>query len=89
MNIFPNIRKFVASSDLFNGFELDIDLNYCNSLDDIVNTFYENLYNVLLNHKFEYLINEVKKCRFHVHDFTFEDIITSKIEKIFYICDHC
>jgi hypothetical protein len=89
MNIFPNIRKFVASSDLFSGFELDIDLNYCNSLDDIVNTFYENLYNVLLDNKFEYLINEVKKSRFHIHNFTFEDIITSKIENIFYICDHC
>ena len=43
MNIFPNIRKFVASSDLFSGFELDIDLNYCNSLDDIVNIIIKDI----------------------------------------------
>ena len=39
----PNIRKFIASSDLFGGYEVYIDLNYCNTLDDIVNIFHENL----------------------------------------------
>ena len=39
----PNIRKFIASSELFGGYEVYIDLNYCNTLDDIVNIFHENL----------------------------------------------
>ena len=45
-----NTRKFIASSDLFGGYETDIDLNYCDSLHDIINTFYEGLYNLLSYH---------------------------------------
>ena len=84
-----NIRKFIASSDLFSGYEVSIDLNYCNSLDDIVNSFYDNLQNCLTLNKFVVLLDELKDCRFHIHTYTLEDIILSDKESIFYICDHC
>ena len=84
-----NIRKFIASSDLFSGYEVMIDLNYCNSLDDIVNSFYDNLQNCLTLNKFVVLLDELKDCRFHIHTYTLEDIILSDKNMIFYICDHC
>jgi len=84
-----NSRKFIVSSELFGGYEVMININHCDSLDDIVNTFYDDLYNCLVQHKFEYLINKVKLCRFHIHNFTFEDIILSEERTNFYICDHC
>ena len=84
-----NPRKFIISSELFGGYEVMIDLNYCNSLDDIVNTVYDDLYNCLVQHKFEYLTNKVRLCHFHIHNFTFENIILSDREETFYICDHC
>ena len=84
-----NVRQFVASSELFSGYEVMIDLNECNSIDDIVNTFYDNLYNCLTLHKFSILLEEVKECKFHIHSYTFEDILTSAEDNVFYVCDHC
>jgi len=84
-----NTRKFIASSDLFGGYEIDIDLNYCDSLDDIVNTFYDSLYNLLSYHNLHSLVNLVKQCKFHIHSFTYEEIVVSDKHKLFYICDHC
>jgi len=84
-----NSRKFIASSELFSGYEVYIDLNYCNTLDDIVNSFYDNLYTCLSHYNFEYLTEQVKLCKFHIHSYTFEDIILSDKENVFYVCDHC
>ena len=89
MNNQPNIHKFIASSELFSGYEVYIDLNYCNSLDDIVNVFYEDLLNFLNSHNLIALVDKVKECRFHIHGFTFEDIILSDKNNIIHICDHC
>jgi len=83
-----NFRQFIASSELFSGYEVMIDLGECNSIDDIVNTFYDNLYNCLTLHKFSVLLEEVQKCKFHIHSYTFEDICTSA-GSVFYVCDHC
>ena len=84
-----NFRQFIASSELFSGYEVMLDLNYCNSLDDIVNSFYDNLQNCLTLNKFVVLLDELKDCRFHIHTYTLEDIILSDKNMIFYICDHC
>ena len=83
-----NFRQFIASSELFSGYEVMIDLNECNSIDDIVNTFYDNLYNCLTLHKFRILLEEVQKCKFHIHSYTFDDI-RGAAGSIFYVCDHC
>jgi len=39
----PTFRRFVASSALFLGFELYIDIDTHDTLDNIINVFYENL----------------------------------------------
>lgn len=84
-----NIKFFKASSKLFSGYELEIDINYHESIDDIINNFKKSLIEIFKINNFEFLIDEVNKANFHIHSFTFEDILISKRNSIFYICDHC
>ena len=85
----PEFRRFVASSELFTGFELYVDIEIHDTMDNIINVFYENLYNILSLHKFEVLLEKLTYCQFHIHDITMDDIINMDSEKIIYICDHC
>ena len=84
-----NIRKFIASSELFGGYEVYIDLNYCNTLDDIVNIFHENLLGFLNQNNLRELVIKLKDSNFHIHTFTFEDICISDEDNVFHVCDHC
>ena len=83
-----NTKKFIASSELFSGYEVQINLNDCSSLNDIVNTFYDNLQNCLTLNNFTVLLEELEECKFHIHTYSFEDIINSN-ESCYYVCDHC
>ena len=82
-----NIKKFVASSKLFFGFTVDINLNYCDNIQDNITIFTKELTNVLTKHNFEVLLEELKKINFHIHSYTFEDILVSKPDQTFYICE--
>jgi len=48
----PEFRRFVASSELFTGFELYLDIEIHDTMDNIINAFYENLHNILSLHIF-------------------------------------
>ena len=85
----PTFRRFVASSELFLGFELYIDIDIHDTLDNIINAFYENLKYILSLHKFKVLLEKLEKCKFHIHDITMNDIINMDYETIIYICDGC
>ena len=79
-----NIRKFIASSEIFGGYEVYIDLNYCNSLDDIVNVYHENLLGFLNQYNLKELVTKLKQCKFHIHNFTFETICISDEDNVFH-----
>lgn len=87
MNIYE--RTFVASSELFSGFSTRINITFISTLNDICNQFKKDLKEVLKKHKFENLIKQLDNCNFHIHSYTIEDILLSKSEDIFYVCDHC
>ena len=70
-------KRFIASSELFEGYEVIINLNDCSTLDDIINSFYDNLQNCLRVNKFTALIEELKDSQFYIKDMTFEDILQS------------
>ena len=59
--------------------------------DDIIKEFTARLENVLSTNNLTNLLEQLKqsKKRFHIHSNSIEDILTSKSEDIFYICDHC
>lgn len=82
-------RIFVASSELFSGFRVNIDIRYINTLDDIVNIFLNELRLVLKQNNFESLFEKVIDKEFHIHSHTLEDILTSNPDNIFYVCNHC
>ncbi len=84
-----NFRKFVASSELFQGYTTMIDLNKCDTLDDIINIFVSRLHLTLVENNFIHLINRFHGCNFHIHGFSINDIILSKSDTVFYLCDHC
>lgn len=84
-------RSFIASSELFSGFTVNINITQIETIDDIIKVFLSNLENVLESNKFINLIEELKKNKnnFHIHTNSIEDILTSAPEDVFYICDHC
>ena len=81
-------RNFVCCDLHFSGFNIDIDITQMDKIEDIIDSFKTKLILVLQKYNFENLIEEYKKKEFHIHDITFEQILTSDINEIFYICHH-
>lgn len=82
-------RKFIASSELFSNFEVNICLYSVASLEDIIKIFTDELIEVFKKNKLTNLINKVETTNFHIHSNSIEDILTSDEDAIFYVCDHC
>lgn len=81
-------RKFIASSDLFSNFQLDISLYNVSSIEDIIKIFVSSLKEVLENNNLTMLVKILNERSFHIHSYTIEEILTSNYDSIFYICDH-
>jgi hypothetical protein len=82
-------RKFIASCEIFGGYEVIIDLNVCNSIDDIINIFYEHLRNYLMEGNLDILLTHLNQHKFHIHDYPWSNMLHSPDETVFYICNHC
>jgi hypothetical protein len=82
-------RTFVCSSELFSEFKVSISLQEIETIDDIIQIMKQELIQVLQKNNFSRLIDKVNHSKFHIHSNTIEDILTSSINDIFYICDHC
>ena len=80
-------RTVKASSEIFNGFEMKIDIRYIDNLNDIIHQFKEKLSFILKKNNLIYLFNLSMKNNWHIHSTTFEDILLNN--NIIYICDHC
>ena len=85
----PNNKIFICSSDLFHGYKLTIDMNNCDNIEDILKIFKDSLINLLTNNNLEILVNEFDNRNLHIHTHTFEDILISDRETVYYICDNC
>jgi len=81
-------RTFIASSKLFSGFRVPINITQIDNLNDIINLFVDKLKKVLKDNNFEILLEELKKSKFHIHTITFEEILVSSLNDTFYVCDH-
>ena len=80
-------KTFIASSELFQGFRVKINILYINSLDDIVEIFLKELKNNLKKNNFENLLEKIKDNEWHIHSHSLEDILLNN--EIFYVCNHC
>ena len=81
-------RTFVASSELFSGFKVEINIQSIDTLGDIIKIFVNELKSVLKQHNFEVLLGSVDVKKFHIHSYTLEQILVSNKDELFYICDH-
>jgi len=82
-------RKLIASSELFSGFTINIDITQIETLDDICSYFKKKLKEILTQYNFENLLINLNECNFHIHTHSIEAILTSEKNDIIYICDHC
>ena len=84
----PNFRTFIYSHNVFQGFTRKIDLDYVESIDEIIKKLHGELITYLEKEKLDVLIQSTDIKRLHIHDFTFGDILMSEPDKVYYICDH-
>ena len=82
-------RTFIASSELFSGFKVEINIQSIDTLDHIIKIFTDELKTVLKKYNFEILLESVNVKKFHVHSHTLEQILILNKDEIIYICDHC
>ena len=82
-------RTFIASSELFSGFKVEINIQSIDTLDHIIKIFTDELKTVLKKYNFEILLESVNVKKFHVHSHTLEQILISNKDEIIYTCDHC
>ena len=81
-------RKFIASSELFSDYTVDISLYNVESIDDIIKIFVQELKECLIKNNFTNLVKKLEEKNFHIHGITIETILTSKETDTFFICDH-
>jgi len=82
------MRKFIISSETFSDYEMYISLYDISTIDDIINIMRNDLIEKLSALKLTNLVKKINNTNFHIHSYTIEDILVSKSEDIFYICDH-
>jgi len=83
-------RIFVASSEIFSGFKVEIDIRMVETRQDIVDIFIGELKSVLKKYNFEILLEKMNyENKWHIHSHTMEEILTSNGEDTFYVCNHC
>ena len=82
------VIKFKISDRLFQGYEVDLDLNYYDSIEGICTQVKETLLVHLDAHNFEVLKSEAKKVNFHIHDEEFGNILLREEGTIIWVCNH-
>ena len=68
-------RTFIASSELFSGFKVEINIQSIDTVDNIIKIFTDELKTVLKKYNFEILLESVNVGKFHVHSHTLEQIL--------------
>jgi hypothetical protein len=83
-------RTFIASSEIFSGFKINIDIRTINNLQDIVDIFLIKLKKVLELNNFEVLLDKLKYGNsWHIHTHTLEQILIGDSNSVYYVCNHC
>ena len=88
-------RTFQISSKFFWGYKVELDINEFISSQQIVTTVVSMLRNLLKTNNLIDLLesldgtnNNKPKMHFHIHDKSFNDILNSPSDEIFYVCCH-
>ena len=74
-----NIKRFICSSELFSSYELDIDVNFHDSIESIIEYFQNDMIELFNKHRLHGLVEQMNNTRFHIHSYTMEDMVISDI----------
>ena len=83
------IVTFKISDELFQGYEVVLDLDYFETLEEIYDQVTKTLTTHLELHKFEQLLERLKGKKFHIHDETMGNILLKSQTEIVWVCSHC
>jgi hypothetical protein len=83
-------RQFQLSSDLFWGWQSNVDIDVYSTIELVVNKVKDDLKNYLQKANLIELVEKLQKTNFHCHMDT-QKIFYDKPHnnEIFYLCDHC
>jgi len=76
------------SDKLFQGFEVYLDMNYVDNVDQICEQVKKTLINHLPKSKFESLLEKAKIIHFHHNDYDIVQILMMQENAILWICNH-
>jgi len=83
------IVTFKISDELFQGYEVVLDLDYYETMEGIYEQVTSTLKAHLELHKFERLLERLKLKKFHIHDETFGSVLLKSQTDIVWVCSHC
>ena len=84
-----NKRIFSVSDELFSYYRTEVDIDEVNNLNDIIEKVLYNLRKTLNDNHLEQLEKKLLEKNFHIHGYTFEDVLLSEPDQIYYICGNC
>ena len=79
---------FIISSELFWGFSVQLEPTWFVSLDAIVKCIHMMLQTHFKKNNMDVMYEKSKQLKFHIHDYTFENICTLPENSSIYVCDH-
>ncbi len=82
------MRKCKISCPTFQGFEVDLNINYVESIRDICKQVKSTLITHLETYNFEILLTKAKQIEFHIHDYEIGDILLMENNSTIWICNH-
>ncbi len=82
------MRKCKISCRTFQGFEVNLDINYVETIDDICKQVKSTLVTHLETYNFENLLSIAKNIEFHIHDYEMGDILLMENNSTLWICNH-
>ena len=82
-------RTFIISCKYFGGFEINIDVNQYDSVEELILYAISQLKETLTKNKLNNLVEMLNKTthQYHIHDYDFTDILLKN--NTYYICNHC
>lgn len=82
------IVTFKISDELFQGYEVTLDLDYFETIEEICAQVTKTLKTHLELHKFEMLLERLNGKIFHIHDETIGTILLKSQSDIVWVCSH-
>jgi len=88
MNRKINSRVFGLSSKLFSHFKTTIYIDRVSNMKEITTLVLLDLASVLREANLVALLDKLRLCKFHHHDYNFNDVKLNP-DKIFWLCEGC